>query len=116
MADRNHDEDDDLDEFKDDDELLGDDPSEDGLTTISLSPEDIDNIFESVYRGVELLHSVMANLYKNHQQRVVDYDVLKTTLDTKNDELKKYKDKLLEIYSQQAPKPTKRKGNKTNEL
>ena len=109
-----HNDDDDL-----DDEVEG--PEEEieennNFAVIKLHPEDIDSIFDAVHNGIDLLHTVMANVYKNYQQKVIDYDVLKTEVDTKDAELKKYKDKLLEIYSQQATKPIKRKGKKTNEL
>ena len=63
-----------------------------------------------------IMATIMANIYKNYQQKVIDYDVLKTEVDTKDAELKKYKDKLLEIYSESALKPNKRKGKKENEL
>lgn len=104
-----HDEDED-DELPEQEEQSLDDAE--NVALVKLYPEDIDAIFDTVLNSIELLHTVMANLYQLHKQKVVDYDVLKTELDTKDDELKKYKDKLLEIYSQQAPKPTKRKGKK----
>jgi len=83
---------------------------------IKFTPEDIDSIFEAVHNGIDILHTIMANIFENYQKKIVDYEVLKTEVDTKNEELKKHKDKLLEIYSESAIKPNKRKGKKQDEL
>ena len=97
------------------DEEEGHSPRQD-VAYIKFSPEDIDSIFEAVHNGIDILHTIMANVFENYQKKVVDYEVLKTEVDTKNEELKKHKDKLLEIYSEGALKQNKRKGKKQDEL
>ena len=108
--------DDELENEEDGPEEEGDEKKPSGVIQIKFTPEDIDSIFDAVYNGVSILQTIMANIYKNYQQKVIDYDDLKTEVDTKDAELKKYKDKLLEIYSEQAPKQTKRKVKDKNEL
>jgi hypothetical protein len=107
MVEHNEDEDDDLED--DPSEEQGEDPTGNKLAYVKFHPEDIDQIFDAVHSGIDLLHTIMANLYEGYQNKVIDYDVLKTEVDTKNAELNKYKDQLLTIYSQSAVKQTKRK-------